>query len=201
MLKIGLTGGIGSGKSTAAQHFAKLGVPIVDADIVAREVVEPGKPALAQIVGTLGKQVLGDDGSLDRAALRDIVFANSEYRIQLEDILHPRIHAEILRQIEQHSTPYCIAVIPLLTESKRSYPLDRILVIDIPETLQLERTIARDRQLPHKINQIMQSQASREQRLNLADDIVENSGTREQLCVKIDALHQKYLDLAQRSNG
>ncbi len=195
MLKIGLTGGIGSGKSSAADRFSQLGVPIIDADVIAREVVKPGQPALEEIVSTFGDQVLGNDGTLDRARLRDIVFTAPQNRARLESIMHPRIHAQILAQIEQLSAPYCIVVIPLLAESKRNYPLDRVLVIDIPEALQLERTATRDRQPTSKINAIIQSQASREQRLNLADDIVENSGSLDELYLQIDKLHKMYVQL------
>lgn len=195
MLKIGLTGGIGSGKSTVARRFAQLGVPIIDADIIAREVVEPGNPALDEIVAAFGHQVLQADGTLDRAELRNTVFATQQKRIQLESILHPRIHAQILTQIEQLSAPYCIVAIPLLAESKRDYPLDRVLVVDISKALQLERTAARDHQPASKINPIIQSQATRERRLKLADDIINNSGPLDDLYSQIDKLHDKYLTL------
>lgn len=198
MLKVGLTGGIGSGKSTAAQRFEQLGVPIVDADVIARNVVEPGKPALKEIIATFGERVVNSDGGLNRTELRKIVFENKEYKVLLESILHPRIYEEILRQLDHLSAPYCIVVIPLLAESKRNYPLDRILVIDLPRALQLERTSARDQQSEEKIDKIIQSQSSREKRLSLADDIVENSGTVELLCERIDLLHQKYTELAHQ---
>ena len=198
MLKVGLTGGIGSGKSTAAQRFEELGVPIVDADIIARNVVEPGKPALEEVITAFGAKVVNSDGELDRTELRKIVFENEEHKALLESILHPRIYDEILQQLGQLSAPYCIVVIPLLAESKRIYPLDRVLVIDLPHALQLERTSARDQQSEEKIDKIIQSQSSREQRLSLADDIVENSGTVDSLCERIDLLHQKYTDLAHQ---
>ena len=163
MLKVGLTGGIGSGKSTAAQRFEELGVPIVDADIIARNVVEPGKPALEEVITAFGAKVVNSDGELDRTELRKIVFENEEHKALLESILHPRIYDEILQQLDQLSAPYCIVVIPLLAESKRIYPLDRVLVIDLPHALQLERTSARDQQSEEKIDKIIQSQSSREQ--------------------------------------
>ncbi len=196
MLKVGLTGGIGSGKSTAARRFEELGVPIIDADVIARNVVEPGKPALKEIITAFGEKVVNSDGELDRTELRKIVFENKEHKAVLESILHPRIYDEILRQLDQLSAPYCIVVIPLLAESKRNYPLDRVLVIDLPHALQLERTSARDQQSEEKIDKIVQLQSSREKRLSLADDIIENSGTVELLYEKIDWLHQKYTELA-----
>ena len=198
MLKVGLTGGIGSGKSTAAQRFEELGVPIVDADVIARNVVEPGKPALKEVIAAFGEKVVNSDGELDRTELRKIVFENREYKALLESILHPRIYDEILRQLDHLSAPYCIVVIPLLAESKRIYPLDRVLVIDLPHALQLERTSARDQQSEEKIDKIIQSQSSRKKRLSLADDIVENSGTVELLYERIDLLHQKYTELAHQ---
>lgn len=201
MLKVGLTGGIGSGKSTAAQRFKELGVPIVDADVIARNVVEPGKPALEEVIAAFGEKVVNSDGELDRTELRKIVFENKERKALLESILHPRIYDEILRQLDRLSAPYCIVVIPLLAESKQNYPLDRVLVIDLPHALQLERTSVRDQQSEEKIDKIVQSQSSREQRLSLADDIVENSGTVESLCERIDLLHQKYTDLAHQFEG
>ena len=198
MLKVGLTGGIGSGKSTAAQRFEELGVPIVDADVIARNVVEPGKPALEEVAAAFGEKVVNSDGELDRTELRKIVFENKEHKVLLESILHPRIYDEILRKLDHLSAPYCIVVIPLLAESKRKYPLDRVLVIDLPHALQLERTSARDQQSEEKIDKIIQLQSSREKRLSLADDIVENSGTVESLHEKIDWLHQKYTELAHQ---
>ena len=198
MLKVGLTGGIGSGKSTAAQRFEELGVPIVDADVIARNVVEPGKPALKEVIAAFGEKVVNSDGELDRTELRKIVFENREYKALLESILHPRIYDEILRQLDHLSAPYCIVVIPLLAESKRIYPLDRVLVIDLPHALQLERTSARDQQSEEKIDKIIQSQSSRKKRLSLADDVVENSGTVELLYERIDLLHQKYTELAHQ---
>ena len=199
MLKIGLTGGIGSGKSTAAEQFLKLGAPVIDADVIAREIVEPEKPAFEAVIAAFGDQVVGEDGRLDRKALRNIVFADPEQKSRLESILHPQIHTEILHQLEQTAYPYCVVVIPLLAESKRNYPLDRILVVDLPEKLQIARTSTRDKESAKHVEQIIQSQASRQQRLSIADDVIENSGTPATLLKNIDALHQKYLELARCS--
>ncbi len=200
MLTVGLTGGIGSGKSCAAEHFQKLGVPIIDADIIARKIVGPGQHALDEIIAAFGGQIIGVDGSLDRTTLRKIIFTDKNRRIELENILHPRIHDEILRQIENLAAPYCIAVIPLLAESGRHYPLDRILVIDLPEARQIERTVTRDQQSAEEIDRIIQSQATRKLRLKLADDIIDNSGTPEALIRQVDALHLKYMELAENSH-
>ncbi len=197
MLKIGLTGGIGSGKTTAAKRFEELGVRIIDADIIAREVVEPGIPAFNEIVDAFGDGVIDSAGRLNRAALRDVVFAKQELKAQLENILHPRIYDEILRQLDSLSEPYCIVAIPLLAESKRDYPLDRVLVIDLPQPMQLERAAARDQQSTAEVQRIIQSQASREKRLRLADDVVDNSGGICELCDQVDSLHRKYLKLAK----
>ena len=199
MLKIGLTGGIGSGKSTAAEQFIKLGAPVIDADVIAREIVEPGKPAFEAVIAAFGDQVVGGDGRLDRKALRSIVFADPEQKSRLESILHPQIYTEILHQLEQITYPYCVVVIPLLAESKRNYPLDRILVVDLPEKLQIARTSTRDKESAKHVEQIIQSQASRQQRLSIADDVIENSGTPEKLLKNIDSLHKKYLELARCS--
>ncbi len=196
MLKVGLTGGIGSGKSSASRLFAELGVPVIDADIIAREVVEPGTPALTEIETAFGSQVIGNDGRLDRVALRKMVFSKPEHREKLESILHPRIHAEIMRQINELSTPYCIVVIPLLAESKSDYQLDRILVIDLPEAMQRARAAIRDQRSEEEINHVIQAQASRTARQKMADDLVDNSGTLETLIEQIHALHKKYLALA-----
>ncbi len=199
MLVVGLTGGIGSGKSTAARRFEELGIAVIDADVIAREVVEPGKSGFNEVVAAFGDQVVGHDGKLDRAVLRSIIFADAEQKMRLEGILHPKIYAEILQQLDDVLTPYCIVVIPLLAESKRDYPLDRVLVVDLPEALQVARTTLRDRQTVNNIEDIIRSQASRKQRLAIADDVVENSGTPEELCKVIDALHQQYLQHAKSS--
>ena len=199
MLKIGLTGGIGSGKSTAAEQFLKLGAPVIDADVIAREIVEPGKPAFEAVIAAFGDQIVGEDGRLDRKALRNIVFADPEQKSRLESILHPQIYTEILHQLEQITYPYCVVVIPLLAESKRNYPLDRILVVDLPEELQIARTSTRDQESAKHVEQIIRSQASRQQRLSIADDVIENSGTPAALLENIDSLHQKYLELARCS--
>ena len=197
MLVVGITGGIGSGKSTAADRFGELGVPVIDADVVAREVVEPGQPACRRVIETFGEEVANEDGGLNRARLRQIVFADAVKKADLENILHPIIHAEILQQLSQLTATYAIVVIPLLAESKREYPLDRILVVDIPPELQLDRVSVRDQQSAEQIQRIIDLQASRQERLAIADDVISNAGTTEDLLKSVDELHKKYLKIAQ----
>ena len=201
MLVVGITGGIGSGKTTAADRFGKLGVTVIDADIVARQVVEPGKPALQEIKVTFGKEVIGTDGHLNRSALRQVVFSDYEMKKKLENILHPKIFEEITRQLDQLVSIYAIVVIPLLAEGIRNYPLDRVLVIDAPVEQQLSRVSVRDQQSISQIKRILNSQATREKRNSMADDIIENSGSLEDLYEKINELHLQYLELANKKKS
>ena len=200
MLAVGITGGIGSGKSAAADRFSELGVPIIDADVIARQIVEPGRPACRKVIDAFGDEVASDDGGLNRAKLRKIIFSEPEKKTLLENILHPEIHAEILRQIAELSTPYTIVVIPLLAESKRQYPLDRILVIDAPAELQVSRVCARDDQSESEVKRVIQLQSSRPDRLAIADDVIENTGTLQSLNNAVDALHERYLSIARGSS-
>jgi dephospho-CoA kinase len=192
ILKIGLTGGIGSGKSTACEIFTELGVPVIDADIIAHKLVKPGMPALEEIIKLFGKQVISNDGTLDRKILRDKVFANSIDREKLEDILHPAVYREISVQVENINSGYCIISIPLLLETDASRIVDRILVVDIPRELQLERASDRDKTSKKDINAIIDSQISRKDRLSAADDIVDNKGDINDLRKKICELHEFY---------
>ena len=200
MFTVGVTGGIGSGKSSAADRFRQLGVPVIDADVVARQIVEPGMPALQEIINTFGESVANDRGELDRAALRKIIFSDSSRKSQLEAILHPRIYDEILRLLSELSTPYAIVVIPLLAESKREYRLDRILVIDVPSDVQISRVTTRDGQSTEEVERIISSQASRYSRLAIADDVIENIGSKDDLYERVDAMHLTYLEYARKSN-
>ena len=196
MLIVALTGGIGSGKSTVADAFARHGVPIIDTDVIARELVSPGQPALAEIVDHFGDEVITPDGQLDRTRLRERIFANPAQRQALEQILHPRIREEVRRQIETLQSPYCLVVIPLYTETG-DYPcVDRVLVVDTDDETRIRRTMARDRLSREQVQQILASQSSREERLALADDVVDNSNEADQLVEQVDKLHQKYLALA-----
>lgn len=195
-LVIGLTGGIASGKSTVAELFQALAVPVIDADAVARDVVSPGEPALAEIRQIFGPQVLKSTGELDRARLRKVIFNDPTERRRLEDILHPRIHARILLALNDSAGPYAILMIPLLLESDQDYPVNRILVVDVPEDLQRQRANQRDGPDTRTLDGILQAQTGRDERLARADDIIDNTGSLEDLRTQVAQLHRVYLQLA-----
>lgn len=197
MLKIGLTGGIGTGKTTVSGLFARLGVPVIDMDVIARQVVEPGSPALAEITETFGPDVLNPDGSLNRQRLRQRIFESDADRRKLEAILHPRIRSETERQLSQLDAPYCLVVIPLLAETGQQSLVDRILVVDAPESLQLERLVARDHISRAEARKILESQARRETRLQIADDVIRNDGDLASLEEQVRQLHDRYTRLAE----
>ena len=199
-LRIGLTGGIASGKSTVTQRFAELGVPVIDADVAARNVVERGKPGLEQVVRRFGPGVLDASGNLDRAALRALIFSDSASRQALDAILHPLIRADMEQQAAMVNGPYLVMAIPLLIESGRARDrVDRVLVVDVDEALQLKRVQARDGSSETHARAILAAQASREARLAAADDVLRNSGSVADLRQAVDRLHEKYLHLAQTS--
>lgn len=195
-LVVGLTGGIASGKSTVAQILGGLAVPVIDADEIARELVEPGQPALSEIVKLFGNGVLGADGRLDRPRLRERVFQSTEQRNALEALLHPRILEEMKRHMEQTEAPYCVLCIPLLVETGQAKRVDRILVVDIAPELQLQRLRERDGTSRQTAEEILRVQADRERRLAAAHDVIDNSSDREQLRENVLNLHRKYLKLA-----
>lgn len=195
-LTIALTGGIAAGKSAVADRFAALGVPIIDTDVIARDLVRPGQPALAQVVDAFGERVLADDGSLDRRCLREIVFGDPVARARLEAILHPRIRAAALEQVAGAKGPYCIIVIPLLAESGGFPGIDRVLLVDTEPAVQLARVMDRDGVSEAQARAALAAQASRETRLALADDVIDNSGPLEGLDERVEALHRKYTRLA-----
>jgi dephospho-CoA kinase len=197
MLIIGLTGGIGSGKSIVASRFQKLGMPVIDADTITRELVEPGQPALREIVAQFGPDILQPDGRLDRPYLRDRIFSNPDDRRILEDILHPLAQKEVQQRIARLKAPYCILSVPLLIESGWSAMVDRILVVDSPREAQAQRTITRDKTSRQQVEAIIDSQADRETRLAAADDILENDSDLASLYSQVDILHEEYLHLAQ----
>ena len=192
---LGLTGGIGSGKSAAAQHFIDLGVHLVDADHAARWVVEPGRPALAQIAERFGEQVLQADGSLDRAALRQLVFQDEAQRRWLESLLHPLIFQEINQYLARAKSPYAILVSPLLIESGQHKMTQRVLVVDTPEHLQLERSMLRDGASEEQIRAILTAQSGRDERLRYADDVLINDRDLAWLQQEVERLHHFYLTL------
>lgn len=201
-LRIGLTGGIASGKSTVTQRFAELGVPVIDADVAARQVVEAGTSGLAQVVQRFGPEVLDAAGRLDRRALRNLIFNDSSSRQALDAILHPLIRAEMEREAAQAQGPYVVMAIPLLVEGGSSDKrVDRVLVIDADETLQIQRLQARDGSSAEQARAILASQASRAARLAAADDVLLNSGSVAELRQAVDRLHEQYLQLAQTSSS
>lgn len=191
-----MTGGIGSGKSTVCRLFADLGVPIVDADVIARQLVEPGQYALAQLAGAFGTAILNQDGSLNRAMLRQLVFADAQYKQQLDAIMHPLIFKEMDAQVAGLQALYCILVIPLLVETQHNYALDRVLLVDCPEHVQIQRVMNRDKVSREQAMAGIAAQASRQQRLALADDVIDNTATAEHLAEQVKSLHNSYLLLA-----
>lgn len=197
MFVVGLTGGIGSGKTAATDYLAQQGITIVDADLASRVVVEPGQPALLTIAEHFGQHVIADDGALDRRALREIVFADPDALKTLEGITHPAIGAELRRQIEASQSPYTVLVSPLLLETSQKTLVDRILVIDASAELQVERTMARDQVPKAQVAAIMKAQLARSKRLDQADDVVENHGSLDALHEQLQVLHEHYLALAK----
>ncbi len=201
MFVIGLTGGIGSGKSAVADRFAALGVPVIDTDVIARRLTERGGEALDAIRAAFGESVMQPDGSLDRAALRRRVFADADARRRLEAILHPRIRRAVGQALAALETPYAIVVIPLLVETQGYRDvLDRVLVIDCPEALQVERVMARNGLSRAEVEAILAAQATRAERLAVADDVLPNTAAPDALGAAVDALHARYLALAAGSS-
>jgi dephospho-CoA kinase len=196
---VALTGGIGSGKSTVADEFAHLGVAVIDADIIARQVVEPGTPALLAIAAQFGPQMINDDGSLDRRRLRERIFANNEDKAWLNALLHPLIQQETRRQMQAATSPYLLWVVPLLVENRLTDKADRVLVVDVPRETQIERTIRRDGVSREHAEHILAAQATREQRLAAADDVIENMGPADAVASHVARLHEKYLMLASQA--
>jgi dephospho-CoA kinase len=194
--RVALTGGIASGKSTVADMFAALGVPVIDTDLIAREVVEPGRPALREVVAAFGPGVLGADGRLDRRRLREIVFSDAAARRRLEAILHPAIRADMEEQSRRAGGPYQMLVIPLLAEGGRRDHVDRVLLVDVPESVQVERLMRRDGVTSSQALASLGAQATREARRAIADDVVENTGPVEALRERVAVLHREYLQLA-----
>ena len=193
---IALTGGIGSGKSSIARQFAAFGVNVIDADLIAREVVEPGTPALQAIEARYGGAILTEQGSLDRSRLRDIIFQTPEEKNWLNALLHPLINARTQQLIAAASSPYVLWVVPLLVENQLQHQADRVLVIDVDEATQIVRTRQRDQISLAQAQRILAAQATRQQRLACADDIIDNSGEPEDALPQVAELHQRYLRLA-----
>ena len=196
--RVGLTGGIASGKSTAAKFFGALGVPILDSDQVARDVVEPGQPPLERLVERFGRKILTADGHLDRPALRDIVFSDPKARADLEALTHPAIGAAMEARSAAAGGPYQILVIPLLVEKNLASHVDRVLVVDCDEELQIRRLRDRDGSTPEQVPASLKAQAPRAARLKAADDVIRNDSDMSAVRDQVAALHQRYLELAAR---
>ena len=201
MFVVGITGGIGSGKSAVTDHLETLGIAVVDADKIARVVVEPGTSGLAAIADHFGTDILLSDGRLDRAALRKIVFDNPDERRVLEGITHPRIREEIARQLSEATSPYVVLSSPLLLESGQNTFADYVVVVDVPEEVQLSRTMARDDNTEALVKQIMAAQLDRQTRLSRADTSIMNDGSLEALYERVEKLHDDLLARARAALG
>ena len=197
-LRIALTGGIASGKSVVADMFAELGIPIIDTDVIAREVVEPGRPALDDIRKRFGEDIIDAAGNLDRRALRGRVFADPEARLELENILHPRIGDETRRQADTAGGAYQLIVVPLLVGSRLLEFVDRVLVVDCDEETQIQRLLARDAETTEQARRILAAQSSRAERLEIADDVISNNGSLDATREQVMVLHETYSHLAER---
>ena len=195
---VGISGGIGSGKTTVTDLFAKYAIEVIDADVIAREVVEPETPALKAIVDKFGQSVLDELGSLDRAKLRTLVFNDSEIKNWLNQLLHPAIRQQMLLQTQQAKSDYCLLSVPLLVENKLYEQVDRVVIVDVDEQLQLQRTVLRDKTNEQQIRAIMSAQATRQQRLAVADDVIDNNGKADDLVKQVTLLHKSYLQLAKQ---
>ena len=200
MLRVGLTGGIGSGKSTIASLFVMRGVPVIDTDEIARSLTEPGQECYDEIVRVFGDAILDGNRRINREQLRERVFDNADERHRLEAILHPRIRVIVRNKLTALEAPYVIVVVPLLIESGFTDLVDRVLVVDTLENVQIQRTATRSGLSEPEIRKIMSAQASRAQRLQLANDVIENNGDRKQLEAEVERMHQWYLSLATTTN-
>ena len=195
---VALTGGIGSGKSTIANEFLKNGVSVVDADVIARQVVEPGTPALRAIAAHFGPETIQPDGTLNRRLLRERIFASPDDKRWLNALLHPLIHEETQRQIAGATSPYVLWVVPLLVENQLHTKADRVLVVDVSPETQISRTMARDGVTREHAEHILAAQATREARLAVADDVIDNNGAPDAIASDVARLHEAYLRYASQ---
>jgi dephospho-CoA kinase len=198
---VGISGGIGSGKTTVTDLFAKHAIEVIDADVIARKVVEPGTPALKAIIHKFGESALDQSGSLDRAKLRSLVFNDIEVKNWLNKLLHPAIRQQMLLQTQQAKSAYCLLSVPLLVENKLNEQVDRVVIVDVDEATQLQRTLLRDKTNATQIRAIMNAQATRQQRLAVADDIIDNNGIPDDLAKQVAYLHQHYLQFAKQTGS
>jgi dephospho-CoA kinase len=202
---VGISGGIGSGKTTVTDLFATYSIAVIDADVIAREVVEPGSPALKAIIDKFGQSVIdssigSSSGTLDRAKLRTLVFNDSEIKNWLNQLLHPAIRQQMLLQTQQATSAYCLLSVPLLVENKLYEHVDRVVIVDVDEQTQLQRTLLRDKTNEQQIRAIMSSQATRQQRLAVADDVIDNNGNVDDLSEQVAHLHKHFLQLAKQDS-
>ena len=197
MLIIGLTGGIGSGKSVASDKFKSLGITVVDADVASRTVVEPGKPALKEIEDHFSSGIITAEGKLDRNKLREIIATDPEERKWLESVLHPKIGEQITKEISESTSVYTLFVAPLLLETNSQERCARVVVVDVPKEVQIRRTAKRDKVSPNQVEQMVAVQMEREKRLKKADDVLLNSGTIEDLEKQVEELHKKYMQMVE----
>ena len=197
MLIIGLTGGIGSGKSVASDKFKSLGITVVDADVASRTVVEPGKPALKEIEDHFSSAIITAEGKLDRNKLREIIATDPEERKWLESVLHPKIGEQITKEISESTSVYTLFVAPLLLETNSQERCARVVVVDVPKEVQIRRTAKRDKVSPNQVEQMVAVQMEREKRLKKADDVLLNSGTIEDLEKQVEELHKKYMQMVE----
>ncbi|MFT4940940.1 MAG: dephospho-CoA kinase [Paraglaciecola sp.] len=193
---VAVSGGIGSGKTTVTDLFKGLGVDVIDADVIARQVVEPGSLGVQKIVDKFGPEIIDNNGQLKRAKLREMIFRESALKNWLNALLHPLIREQMVLQTQQAQSPYCILSVPLLVENNLNHGVDRVLIVDVTEQTQVDRTLQRDKVDSQQIESIMNSQASREQRLAIADDIIDNNGEQAELVEQVHKLHKTYLQLA-----
>lgn len=195
-LVIGLTGGIGSGKTLASDHFATLGVDIIDTDVIARTIVEPGQPALIKLSEKFGNHIINKSGTLDRDALRSIAFSNKENKAALDAITHPEIRQQTLRELDASTSPYCIIVVPLLSAGSPFLKLmDRVIVVTAERATKVERVKIRSKLNDDEVERIMSTQLTDEQRLEFADDVIANNSSKEAVYKKVELLHRQYLSL------
>ena len=197
MLIIGLTGGIGSGKSVASDKFKSLGIVVVDADVASRTVVEPGKPALKEIQDHFGSGIITTEGKLDRNKLREIIATDAEERKWLESVLHPKIGEQITKEISESTSVYTLFVAPLLLETNSQEMCSRVVVVDVPKDVQIQRTAKRDKVSSNQVEQMVAAQMKREKRLEKADDVLLNNGTIEDLEKQVEELHKKYIQMVE----